>query len=325
MTEQTQMPEQPKAQPSIFVGDLDRDDTPVMMRIWVRCRLRWGSREVDHTLPLEKIPLYRMLYRRFAGKCEVQSGLVDKRYAQYTHQKVSRLQLEQVIAELKGTFNNRNVGGVKVDFFDDLYGRGEACNLIEKMTRLAQHFNGDLDAEYIEGLIDQLFPTAKRSGSMADDRINIPGMDDLQMPEVGSAAAEPIDAIPEMPEMPELGADQAPPPPPSAHEPSMGLGALDDAQGDPELINFLQDFDQTDGKPFTLEQSIGIADLLAVKPVEMWGKDDLGPIPDLNMNSVGRISRVVESFYQSKQQAEAEAEGSTETGETVEAGAEATE
>lgn len=286
------------------VGLEDEDPTVVLHRCWVLCTVRTPpGRCISKSMPLEEIPLLRKLASKMGGKLTIHGGMIHPSFGQYLIQGLTRRQVQTVAKHHQESYNGRQVGGVTLNIYEDVYGRGENDQLITKMQMLSKKFiaavpmDGDTsqpDPEQIEKIIREVFPHL--STDQRADVLDLPGFDDLEAdPEVEAVAG----GITKPDASGAIGSptveDDAPI---EADETAVGL--VGGAGRNVELIAFLQSPMQTNNKPFSSEQAEALSGLLAEKPIEEWEKADWEHIPGLDVRSRQRVERVLRAFYDSE-------------------------
>jgi hypothetical protein len=276
------------------------DDDPkiVLHRCWELCTVRTPpGRCISKSMPLEEIPLLRKLAMKMGGKLTIHGGMIHQSFGKYLIQGLTRRQVQTVAKHHQESYNGRQVGGVTLNLYDDVYGHGENDQLISKMQMLSKKFiaavpmDGDTsrpDPEQVEKIIREVFPHL--STDQSADVLDLPGFDGLEAdPEVEAAAG----GITKPDDSGTIGSQ-----PVEADDTAVGL--VGDAGRNVELIAFLQSPMQTNNKPFSSEQAEALSGLLADKPIEEWEKADWERIPGLDVRSRQRVERVLRAFYDSE-------------------------
>ena len=313
-TETKQVPEQTMINnepvtPVVMVGDQQHDEAIVMRRIFVRASLSTPERgEFMKLTSLEEIPLLRKLYSQYGGSVKIVGGLEHPSYGRYTVQGVNQYTLRNIITYLKRTYNNVLIQKRLHQFFDDVFGSGENCQLIPKMQGLVEEWNGSLEAEDIEALLQRHFPHV--SARSQDDILSVPGLDGLTAaPKIGARASS-VPAVTQEANQPPVEADGIDisglptlPASPDTLEQAGRLNAtiLTGSPGpDPDLAAFLMDSEKTSGNPLLENQAWGVASLVVEKPPQDWDSDDYKGLPGLTKKNHARISRLVGDYLSSK-------------------------
>lgn len=275
--------------PFHMVGMEEDDPKPVLHRGWVLCDIFTPvHRSITKSMPLEEIPLLRKVCSKMGGKLTIIGGLQHTSYAQYLIQPLNMRQAKSICAGHQATYNGRQIANEVHDIFDDVYGKGENCTIIDKMKMISDLYcqrlpkpisTKDPTPELVEGIIKEVFPHL--SSEQAIDTIDIPGLESLR----SETEAAPLPDV-------VVGVDQAVV---DADETSIGL--VSKAGKNVELIAFMQSPQQTDRNPLNLEQAESVAELLAKKPIEEWEKEDWSDLPGLDVRSKQRIERVLRRFY----------------------------
>jgi len=270
---------------ALFVGESVANDRIAARSIHVRCMCRQGRREFIHRYSLEELPLARMLYRAGGGKVSVIDGLEDPRYSAYAVQDLTAQDVEMRVEYLMRTYEKRIINKIEHNWFSDTYGKGAGLTILAKMNEIARMFpRSQIEkprADVIERLVDTIFPHSAANIAGQADMITVPGLDLASAPDVGTDAEEPEPVVDELspavgPIVPLVGAD------------------VGEEEGDPALINWLLEYGD---KPLSQEEAIMVADLVAIKPVESFTKEDMAKI-GRDMRSHGKLVDAVGAFYE---------------------------
>lgn len=295
-------PESPQVN---FIGGKQVDQSVRMQHVFVRCVVDTPERPgALVSRPLEEIVLMQKLYPHFGGKVTVLGGIAHESYRRHIVVPMTGYEFDCHVRYLRGTYNNRKIQKRIYNFFDEVYGVGEQCKLVEKMIDLVETYDPNradcLHPDYIKALLRHHFPHVR--ADHPDDILRVPGSDNLVAPRPGARAqAAQIPAVEESEKVSFVGDPDPIVPPEERGSPAELVAAeaammTGDPTPDPDLVNFLTDPNRTDGSPLEVEQAWDVARLVLEKPPVDWDAEDMKKVRGLNGRNRPRIERLIASY-----------------------------
>jgi len=297
-------PSRPSSSEVTFIGGREIDQTIRMRHIFVRAVVDTPERPgALISRPLEEIVLMQKMYPHFGGKVTILGGIAHESYRRHIVVPMTGAEFDAHVRYLRGTYNNRKIQKRIFNFFDEVYGVGENCKLVEKMVDLVETYDPDrgdcLHPDYLNGLLRLHFPHVR--ADHPDDILRVPGTDNLVAPEPGRRAATAPVPPAEDPIPAEFHGD-APTVPPTEQGSPAELNAAEaammtgDPTPDPDLVNFLTNPEKTEGSPLEIEQAWDVARLVLVKAPADWDAEDMKKVRGLNGRNRPRIERLIASY-----------------------------